>query len=167
MASPPDLIHPVRRTGVDLASLLRDMRDLLLTIHILSAAAWIGGALYATISLPRHAANAGVAKTLAVDQWLGPRFFGTAVGLLLLSGIGLVVDSEVFGWGDAFVLIGIGVIVISSALEGAVFSPAMKKAAESEDELSDSTRRTIRWGLAVNGVLFVLAVWVMVTKLGV
>lgn len=141
------------------------MRDVLLTIHILAAAGWIGGGLYATIAFPRHAARSGPRAVAAVDMALGNYYFGPVVVLVLLSGIGLVLDSGVYGWSSVFVWIGIGVIVLTGILEGVVFGPAMKRIAES-DELSSSGRQTLWWGLATNGVIFVVVVWAMVTKLG-
>jgi uncharacterized membrane protein len=143
------------------------MKDLLLTVHILSAAAWLGGGLFAMVSFPRQAAESGLKKLLALDEAIGSKFFGTAVGLLLLSGIGLVLDSDAFGWGDGFVLIGFGTIVVDGALEGAVFGPALKRIARAEPEDVGAFKRLFRRSGAVHVVLIVFAVWAMVAKLGV
>ena len=142
------------------------LRDLLLTVHVLAAAAWIGGGLYATFALPRHAANSGAKRAVAVDEALGGRFFGAAVVLVVVSGIGLILVSDVYGWLSTFVLIGFGVVIADGALQGLVFGPRMKKMGESEEDLSESDRRTLRLGSGVQFALLVLAVWVMVIKLG-
>lgn len=144
----------------------RLLRNLLLTVHVLAAAAWIGGGLYAAFALPRHAANSGVKKAVAVDEALGGPFFGTAVVLTILSGIGLILVSPVYGWLTTFVLIGFGVVIADGALQGLVFGPRMKKMGESEGDLSDSDRKALRLGSGVQFALLVLAVWVMVIKLG-
>ena len=67
---------------------------------------------------------------------------GVAFALLFGSGIGLVIDSAAIGWGTAFVLIGIGVVIVSGILEGAVFGPRLKRMAESDDNDIDGAART-------------------------
>lgn len=140
------------------------MREFLLIVHILAAAAWIGGGLFSLTSFPTLARQVGVKEVGALDESIGSKFFGSAIVLLLLSGIGLVLTSDAFGWGDAFVLIGIGVVVTEGALQGAVFGPRMTEAYES-GSLS-RFRQQFRTSGAVSLVLVVLAVWAMVTKIG-
>lgn len=140
------------------------MRDFLLIVHILSAAAWIGGGLFSLASFPKLARDVGLRKLGALDESIGSKFFGSAIVLLLLSGIALVATSDAFGWGDAFVLIGIGVIVVEGALQGAVFGPKMTEAYESEN--LDTFREAFRTSGAASLALVVLAVWAMVTKIG-
>ena len=96
------------------------MRDILLSIHIIGAAAFIGGGAYSLAVFPGNVKEIGIKAALARDEAMGNKFFGTAVGILLLSGILLVLDSDVYGWGDAFVLIGIGVIGLSGVDRGAL-----------------------------------------------
>jgi len=141
------------------------MDDLLLTVHIFSAAIWIGGGVYTSVTYPRHAANGTLRGVLAVDQKVGSIVFGTAISLLLLSGIGLVLMSETIGFGHAFVLVGIGVIVVSSILEGAVFGRATKKMLEAGG--ATQLPSALKWALPAYVVIFGFTVWTMVTKLGV
>ena len=141
------------------------MDGILLTLHILSAAVWVGGGIYASVSYPRHAANGTLRGVLAVDQKLGSIVFGSAIAVLLLSGVGLVLMSDTFGFGHAFVLVGIGVIVLSSILEGVVFGPATKKSLEGEGAVT--LPPVMRWALPVYVVMFAFTIWAMVTKLGV
>lgn len=142
------------------------MRELLLTIHILSAAAWIGGGLFASLSFRQLATTMGLKPLAALEESLGTKFFGTAVGLLVLSGVGLVLTAEEFGWGDAFVLIGIGVVVVDGILEGAVFGPRAKKLTESTEDQTAEYVRLLTTGSLAHLVLLVFAVWAMVAKLG-
>lgn len=144
----------------------RPMRNLLLIIHILAAGAWIGGSLYSAFAIPQQAAESGVARVLTMVQRLGTRYFGSAVGVLLVSGVGLVLLSDAFGWGSAFVLIGIGVIVADSIFEGAILGPAWKRMASGESSSADSFGRTVRRAAVVHVSLLVLAVWAMVVKPG-
>ncbi len=142
------------------------MRELLLTIHILSAAAWIGGGLFATFSYSSLAETVGLKRLGALDQTLGARFFGTAVVALVLSGVGLVLGSPAIGWGDAFVLIGIGVVIVDGILEGAIFGPRAKRITESQDPDMASWRRVLNQSSVAHMVLLVFAVWAMVANLG-
>lgn len=143
------------------------MRDFLLTVHILAAAAWIGGGLYGYLVFTRHAATSGAKKALAVDQALGGRYFGTAVGLVILSGIGLILVSPVYGWLTPFVLIGFGVVIADGTLQGVVFGPMGKRLAGHEGDLPGPDKKKLRMGTAFQIALFVFAVWTMVIKLGV
>ena len=140
------------------------MDGLLLTVHIFAAAVWIGGGVYTTVSYPKHAANGTLRGVMAVDEKLGAIVFGSAIALLLLSGVGLVLMSETFGFGHAFVLVGIGVIVVSRILESTVFGPATKKMLE--DEGATQLPGVVKWALPAYIVLFGFTIWAMVTKLG-
>jgi hypothetical protein len=144
------------------------MEGLLLTVHIFAAAIWVGAGVYAGFSYPRHAANGTLRGVMLVDQKLGSIVFGVAVGLLLLSGIGLVLMSETFGFEHAFVLVGIGVIVVGSIAEGVVFGPAVKRSAEAEAEAGGSTKidPVFRWAPLVYIAMFGFTIWAMVVKLG-
>lgn len=142
------------------------MREFLLIVHILAAAAWIGGSLFAGVSFAGMASKLGLKSIASLDEAIGTRYFGSAVGLLLLSGIGLVFSSDQFGWGDAFVLIGIGVVVVDGALEGAIFGPRLKRIADSDTEDLGSFRRLMSVSTLSHFGLFVLAVWAMVVKVG-
>ena len=142
------------------------MRELLLTIHILAAAAWIGGGLFAGVSFSKLATQMGLGPLRALDDSVGPKFFGTAVGVMVLSGAGLVMMSETVGWGSVFVLVGIAVVVLDGVLEGAVFGPRLRRIADSETGDVDEFRRTMTWSSASHLALFAFAVWAMVVKLG-
>ena len=142
------------------------MKEFLLIVHILAAAAWIGGSLFAGVSFSAMASTLGLKSLRSLDESIGTRYFGTAVGLLLLSGIGLVFSSDQFGWGNAFVLIGIGVVVVDGILEGAIFGPRLKKITESETEDLTAFRRLFSVSTVSHLALFVVAVWAMVVKIG-
>ena len=140
------------------------MQEILLTIHILAAAIWIGGGIYATLSYRRHAEAGSLRKVVEVDQKIGA-LFGISIGLLLLSGIAMVLNSDRFSFTHAFVIIGIGAIVLSGAVEGAVFGRATKQAlAEGRDPMPLPPQT--RWALPFYAVIFVVVVWSMVVKLG-
>lgn len=143
---------------------LTSMQEGLLTLHILAAAVWIGGGIYALLSYRRHAALGTLRSAMTADQKVGS-VFGISIGLLLLSGIALVLNSERFSFTHAFVLIGIGAIVLSGAIEGTVFAKATKEAMASGGERVELPRQ-FRWALPYYAVLFAVTVWAMVAKLG-
>ena len=142
------------------------MRDVLLTLHILGAMGFIGGGVYSAVIFNRDVAELGLKRVLARTEPTDNRFFGVAVGVLLLSGIALVIESDVYGWGEPFVLIGIGTIIVTGILEGGIFGPALKRLARMRDDLGAPGRRILRWSAVVHIVVLVFAVWAMVTKLG-
>ncbi|HEX6945962.1 MAG TPA: hypothetical protein VF246_01250 [Acidimicrobiia bacterium] len=139
------------------------LQQILLTLHIIAAGLWLGGGIYATLAYRRHAAEGTLSRVMAVEEKIGA-FFGVAVVTLLLTGIGMVLNSERFSFTHAFVIIGIGAIVVSGALEGRVFGPAMKRAGEAEGPASFPA--PMRWALPWYVVVFVFVVWAMVAKLG-
>lgn len=142
------------------------MEALLLTVHITAATVWIGAGIYAGFSYPEHAANGTLRGVLTVDQKLGSIVFGSAIALVLLSGIGLVMMSDIVSFGHAFVLIGIGVIVVTSVAEVVVFGPATKRTAEAEAAGSIKIDPVFRWAPVVYVAIFGFTIWAMVTKLG-
>ena len=141
------------------------MRDGLLFLHIVGVAGWLGGGVYAFhySRWPDGPAAAGPAlrlKKVAAVLWAGD-------GLVLLSGIGLVLTSDAFGWGDTFVLIGLGRLPRSR-------DHRRHRRQENSERLAEAARRVPTRGgtqvVATGDVwdLLILAVviWAMITKLG-
>ena len=141
------------------------MREALLTIHILGVALWLGGGMYSVFTLPGNARMSSLKEAFSVDRAVGGKFFGAAFVLIFLSGIGLVIGSAA-RWGTTFVLIGIGVFVIIGVLEGAVFGPRLKRMVESGDNDIDGAARLNGFAALIHFLLFVFAIWAMVSKLG-
>jgi uncharacterized membrane protein len=146
------------------------MRDVLLFLHIVGVAGWLGGGLYSVYAystvarLETAAAGPAVESLQKRDDW----FFGLASILVLLSGIGLVLTSEAFGWGDTFVLIGLGAFVLSGIINAIIG----KRNNESLAEASSSGSRVIEalrsWqrGSAWDFVILFVVIWAMITKIG-
>ena len=148
------------------------MTEFLLIVHILSAAAWIGGSLLAGFVGPRMA-RAGGEATLGwarVAAEAGARFFNPAGVLTALSGIGLVLVSDIYDWSDTFVSIGLGVVVAGALIGALVYRPGSQRliaALESNDfpAAAAQGKNTAIWGTVMAGLLIV-AVVVMVLKTG-
>jgi uncharacterized membrane protein len=145
------------------------MQEWLLVFHILGAAAWIGGGLYGWYSYAQLArAEGGSGTSLTTLIKTGNRYFGPASGLTLLTGVGLVLNSDAWGWTDAFVLIGLGVFVFSAIWQPLVASKAQAKLLEAsagEGSIGEAMGRFQRVSLVDLGILLV-ALWAMVMKWG-
>ncbi len=106
------------------------MEEILLAIHILSAAAWIGTALFFGYAGPRFRHIGGPAVTGWIQVALGsiPRFIAPAAVLTLLSGLGLVMVAEEWGFDDGFVWIGVVVFVVVLGLGLGWNAPNLRQA---------------------------------------
>lgn len=123
--------------------------------------------------VPPLAARQGVA---ALAGWyrttsaLSSRLYVPAAILLLLSGALMVLESEAYGFGELFVTIGFGMIVVGTLLGQFVFGPGGEEAAravESEDQktIRSVVGRLTRFGL-IETLLLLFTVTAMVLRLG-
>lgn len=126
------------------------INEVLLTLHILASAIWIGAALALQVIAARVRPSTpdAVVTEFAVDaEAIGKTLFGPAAVVLLLTGVALV-EREHLGWTDAWVLLGIGALAVAGAIGGALFIPEGRRIAElarepghDPAELRDRTRR--------------------------
>ena len=147
------------------------MRDSLLYFHILGAAGWIGGGLFGFYVATRLAKSGvpGAGESMATIFKKADWFFGPVAVLLLLSGIGLVLTSDAYGWTDTFVLIGIGAFVLSGLWQPLVASKAEERLLDSMTSDGTNTVGVLRsWQRAsgVDLVFILVALWAMIVKLG-
>ncbi|MGA7229200.1 MAG: DUF2269 family protein [Acidimicrobiia bacterium] len=115
------------------------VRTLLLTIHILSIAAWFGGGLGGTFIRSRLVEKGGAiaAASVRVSQAMGTRFFTPAALLTLLSGIGLVLSSDgAYTFGSLFVIVGLSIFLVS-AVGNSVFGGSRESRALEAFESGD------------------------------
>ena len=106
--------------------------QLLLTLHILAAAAWIGAALALQVTTGHMHSSTPDAVTdrFAIDaETVGKTVFGPAAVVLLVTGF-ILVAHEHLGWTEAWLLIGIGAVVAAGALGGAFLIPEGRRLAE-------------------------------------
>lgn len=146
------------------------MHDTLLLLHILGAAGWIGGGMYLYFIIPRLAKRRTEgASALNEISESADKFFGLVAGLVLLTGIGLVLNSDAYGWSDAFVWVGIGVFLASGAWQPLVGAKTEERllAAVSGDagDLEGAIASWRRAGVFDLAIVLV-ALWAMVTKVG-
>jgi hypothetical protein len=147
------------------------LRDVLLVLHIAGAGTWLGANVVQAI-VPPLAARTGAATLSSwyrVTAGLSTRLYMPAAILILVTGILMVLDSDVYGFGDVFVNIGFGMIVIGAVLGIVIFGPGGEKAAaalESGDEREIRTEvgKVTRWGV-IDTVLFLFTITAMVLRL--
>ena len=149
------------------------MEETLLIIHIVSAAAWIGGSMFLGFAGPRMASAGGP----AAGAWIGvalssvTRFFIPAALLTAASGIAMVFMLEQWEWSHAFVLVGLGVFVLALVIALGNNVPAMKAArsaarAGNLQEAAANGRKLVKGG-ALIVTLLIAAEVAMVLRLGV
>jgi len=121
------------------------MYQLLLYLHIMSGMIWVGGAIYVQI-LALMVTRSGDPAELPVFarrvELIGTRVFMPAAGVLLVTGIVMVL--QLWSFGQAWVLVAL-ILFIVSAVSGAVYlGPRAKRAAqlfEAEGAQSEGARR--------------------------
>ena len=144
------------------------MRDWLLILHILGAAAWIGGGLYAWFAYTQIAKDwtrsGGALQTLAKGA---DRYFGPTAVLTLLTGIALVWTQDPWTWNDTFVLVGIGVFIFSAVWQPLVASKTEARLLEAVETGGDvpAAMRVASRSMAVDVAVVHVALWAMVVKL--
>ena len=144
-------------------------RTLLLTLHIVGVAAWLGANFMQLVLTPRFARVSSEVAAAWTRQtiWLGPRYYNAAGGLVGVTGVLLVLDGD-WSWSAGFVWVGIAVLVAGAVMGGAFFGPWAERRATALESGDDATaaaaqRRTLRLAL-LDTALIVTAVLAMVDK---
>ena len=146
------------------------MRNVALWLHIIGVSMWIGANVAQMVIGPRLVKDgAGLAWLRAVEKSSGP-IYGSASGLIILTGIYLVVSNDSFSFGSAFVGIGIAVVIIGGALAGLVFNRKTRQTIglyESDDAAkATSVYQSIAGWAVLDTALLAFAVLAMVSKWG-
>lgn len=105
--------------------------QLLLTIHVLAAAMWIGAALALQVIAGRtgpSTADAVVDQFARDAEAVGKGIFGPAALVLALTGVALVVREHV-SWGELWIVLGTGALLIAGAIGGVFLIPEGRRIA--------------------------------------
>lgn len=146
------------------------MFETLKFIHVLAAIVWVGGGIVSTI-LGVRMRRASTEHRLGFSRdmgFVGERVYGPAAGIALIAGIWMVIDEPAFGFGQAWIIIGLGGFLLSSIIGVAFFGPAAKalaadlEAGRSNDALQARISRVSYLDLAI----LLVVVWAMVVKPG-
>lgn len=148
--------------------------EVLLTLHILASAVWIGAAfaLQVIAARMRPSTPDAVVNEFAVDaEAIGKTLFAPSAVVLLLTGVALV-ERQNLGWTEPWVLFGIGALAVAGAIGGTFLIPEGRRIAalarepgHDPAELRDRTRRRFLIARA-DLLILVLAVADMVARPG-
>lgn len=146
------------------------MDSVLLTLHIIGAAAWLGGNLTQFVVNRRFEDGAPAAAYLRATVAMGRVLYTPAAVLLLITGVWMVIRSPAFGFGSVFVTIGFAMVIVGGALGGVVFGPNGRKAADLHDagsfEQAHATSAIITRFGAIDTLLLLVTVTAMVNRWG-
>lgn len=147
-------------------------RTVLLWLHIASVAGWVGANYVQLVVGPRldRASNEVASAWTRQIMWLGERYYAAVGGLIMLTGIGLVLETD-WNWDHDFVWVGIVVVVIGAVMGVGVFTPLTRRKLASLEGGDTSTalavqRRIVGFAL-LDTALVLLALYAMVDKWGV
>jgi hypothetical protein len=146
-------------------------RDILLVLHIAGAGTWLGANVVQAV-VPPAAARAGevtLAGWYRITGAMAKTVYIPAAILILITGILLVLENDAYGFGDLFVTIGFGMIVVGAILGSFVFGPGGETAAaaiETGDQgaIRTAVARLTRWGI-IDTLLLLFTITVMVLRL--
>lgn len=145
------------------------MRNLLLVLHIIGVATWLGANMVLFISTKRLVAQGGQVAAAWTGMTLlwGRILYMPAAILVLITGTWLVLDT---GWefSDAFVSVGFMVIIIATILGIVVIAKIGERATAAFGAGDDATgnaeiNKLIPWAI-LDTVLVVVAIFAMVGK---
>ena len=106
--------------------------QMLLTMHILAAATWIGAALALQVIAGHMSSSTPDAVTdrFAIDaESIGKTLFAPAGFVLLITGV-ILVERQHLSWTEEWLLIGIGSFVAAATVGGAFLIPEGRRLAE-------------------------------------
>ncbi len=146
--------------------------ELLLFVHVLAAAAWVGGVVFFGFVLEvalRLDDRSLLLRLIAYDDRLAPIYYIPAIVLLLAAGVGLVLDGP-WSFGDGWVIAGIALLLGAFALGILFFLPTAKRLRAAVDtagvespEVRErlASYRVLTW---IDAAILVAAVFVMTVK---
>lgn len=147
------------------------MTDVVLWLHIVAASAWLGANVVQAVVPPLLADGGPLVKATWARTvvGLGRRIYNPAFVVLLITGIELV-RSLNYSYGDLFVLVGIGVVIVGGALGGMVFAPSGRSLADAieagDDGAAQRLASKIRTFGILDTVLVLFTIYAMVASLG-
>ncbi len=141
-------------------------------LHVVAAAAWLGGNLI-MLMVPGLMAQGGPPAMLATGRTalvLGRVFFTPAAIVTLLTGIWLVIDIDAYGFGDAFVSLGFAAILIILVGSFAVLIPNGRKMVAAMEAGDGATARALAPRQStmsvINAVVLLVTFYGMVARWG-
>jgi uncharacterized membrane protein len=144
--------------------------ELLLFLHVSMAVVWVGGGLVLQLFAYRVSLARDPGRTAALGrdiEWIGTRVFVPASLLAFLTGVLLVIESDFFGWGDDWIVMGLLLYAVTFFAGLLFFGPESGRSGELVEEGSPAAGpRMARLVLVtrLDLVLLFLIVFVMTVK---
>jgi uncharacterized membrane protein len=129
--------------------------EFLLFLHIAMAAIWVGGAAMMQFFGLRAIQAADPRRLAEVGgdiEWIGNRVLVPSSALAVISGVLMVIDSEFFGFGDDWIVIGIILFAITFIAGAGFFGPEsgrLGKLIEAEGPSSPAVQAKLKRLLAL------------------
>ena len=146
-------------------------RTIVLTLHIVGVAGWLGANFVQMVLSPRFAKGPDAVAAAWTRQtiWLGERYYGVVGGLIGVTGVILVLDGD-WDWSSKFIWLGIATLIVGIVLGVAAFGPLAKRRADALESGDQATagaamQRIIPFAV-VDTLLVLLTVLAMVHKWG-
>ena len=151
-----------------------DLYTVLLFVHVLAAALWVGGGVMLHLIAERAVKSEDATRIgtfLADAEHTGKTFFGPASGVTLLAGIWLVFEGD-WGWDHVFILGGILGILVSMGIGFGGIQPASMKVGQAlatggtvTDEVRAGLKR-IQTLARIDTLILIVVVFLMTNKPG-
>ena len=146
--------------------------ELLLFLHVATAVIWVGGALMLLVLGYRYSKSDDPARMAAFGHdidWVAKRVFIPSSLIAFVSGVWMVVDSDFWGFGDDWIVIGLLLYAVTF-LAGLLFlGPESARVGQLADEGSpQAPPRVVRlvFLARLDLVLLFLIIYVMTVKPG-
>lgn len=146
-------------------------RDILLMLHISAVGIWLGANVVQAMvpGLLKSEATA-MSAWFRVTEKMSRTLYIPAGVTVLITGILLVLNSELYGFGSVFVTIGFVAVIAGAVLGSVVFGPnslAIANALDSGDTAAADRLReaTGRFGV-LDTLILLFTIYAMVAKLG-
>lgn len=147
-------------------------RNILLVIHIAAVGAWFGANIVqAVVPGLLGPESAAASAWFRVTEKMSKTLYIPAGVTVLVTGILLVLNSEIYGFGTMFVTIGFFAVIIGAVLGSVVFGPKSRAIADALDagdvSLADRLRASTGGFGLLDTFVVLFTIFAMVAKLGV
>jgi uncharacterized membrane protein len=147
--------------------------DWLLFLHVLAAMVWVGGGVMLAVIAARVLRDpdpGAVGRFTGSLRVIGPLVLAPATLAVLGLGVGLVIDTDAWDFGQLWVQLGLALFA-AAFLIGAVWQSrtavaATRAAARDDDAEARRQLQRWSWGYRLIVLLLVVAAWDMTTKPG-
>ena len=140
-----------------------------LFLHIVGVILYVGGDIILNMLALKSYKEQDVNGFLKVVKWISP-VVGIGAILTLPSGIGLVLQSNVWSFSMLWILSGLFMVIIAGISESIYFSQQVRKIqsilteqVSDDNEVTTRMKHIIRIAFIIN-LLFLIVIWLMVFK---